>query len=158
MMMIDDEPSPQQKVDEEGVVGPASAASEAASAASKEIAHHSEEDAADEFSVHPQTLASLLSTRCFRTSNSPNHPLANSCDDNWTWNTKDKSHEVRLYGPKHRIAHFHPNWSNGTAGVRGTRVLNNGRFYWELNVSQRIFGTRYKIHAAAIRILKCPSV
>eukprot|EP00091_Calanus_sinicus_P013703 TRINITY_DN30428_c0_g1_i1.p1 TRINITY_DN30428_c0_g1~~TRINITY_DN30428_c0_g1_i1.p1 ORF type:complete len:123 (-),score=12.43 TRINITY_DN30428_c0_g1_i1:24-392(-) len=40
-----------------------------------------------------------------------------------------------------RIAHFHPNWSNGTAGVRGTRVLNGGRFYWEINVSQRIFGT-----------------
>ena len=49
--------------------------------------------------------------------------------------------QVRLYGPKQRIAHFHPNWSNGTAGVRGTRVLNGGRFYWEINVSQRIFGT-----------------
>lgn len=69
------------------------------------------------------------------------HPLVNSCDDNWTWNTKARSHEVRLYGPKNRIAHFHPNWSNGTAGVRGNRILNNGRFYWELNVSQRIFGT-----------------
>ena len=69
------------------------------------------------------------------------HPLVNACDDNWTWNTKALSHEVRLYGPKHRIAHFHPNWSNGTAGVRGTRILNNGRYYWELNVSQRIFGT-----------------
>ena len=32
-----------------------------------------------------------------------------------------------------RIAHFHPNWSNGTAGVRGTRILNGGRFYWEVN-------------------------
>ena len=49
--------------------------------------------------------------------------------------------QVRLYGPKQRIAHFHPNWSNGTAGGRGTRVLNGGRFYWEINVSQRIFGT-----------------
>ena len=46
-----------------------------------------------------------------------------------------------MYGPKQRIAHFHPNWSNGTAGVRGTRVLNGGRYYWEINVSQRIFGT-----------------
>ena len=58
-----------------------------------------------------------------------------------SWNKSDKSHEVRLYGPKNRIAHFHPNWSNGTAGVRGTRVLNGGRYYWEINVSQRIFGT-----------------
>eukprot|EP00095_Tigriopus_kingsejongensis_P012029 maker-scaffold593_size129216-snap-gene-0.27 protein:Tk12029 transcript:maker-scaffold593_size129216-snap-gene-0.27-mRNA-1 annotation:"spry domain-containing socs box protein 3" len=68
-------------------------------------------------------------------------PLANACVDHWSWNPRDKSHEVRLNGPKDRIAHFHPNWSNGTAGVRGTRVLNKGRYYWEINVSQRIFGT-----------------
>jgi len=68
-------------------------------------------------------------------------PLSTGCEDHWSWNKNDKSHEVRLYGPKQRIAHFHPNWSNGTAGVRGTMVLNGGRFYWEINVSQRIFGT-----------------
>ena len=67
----------------------------------------------------------------------PVHPLVCGCEDHWSWNKNDKSHEVRLYGPKQRIAHFHPNWSNGTAGVRGTRVLNGGRFYWEINVSQR---------------------
>ena len=64
-------------------------------------------------------------------------PLSSGCEDHWSWNKHDKSHEVRLYGPKQRIAHFHPNWSNGTAGVRGTRVLNGGRYYWEINVSQR---------------------
>jgi len=68
-------------------------------------------------------------------------PLYNGCEDHWSWNPKDKSHEVRLNGPNSRIAHFHPNWSNGTAGVRGTRILNGGRYYWEINVSQRIFGT-----------------
>ena len=46
------------------------------------------------------------------------HPLSTGCEDHWSWNKTDKSHEVRLYGPKQRIAHFHPNWSNGTAGVR----------------------------------------
>ena len=46
------------------------------------------------------------------------HPLTTGCEDHWSWNKTDKSHEVRLYGPKQRIAHFHPNWSNGTAGVR----------------------------------------
>jgi len=71
----------------------------------------------------------------------PPPPLSSGCEDHWSWNKNDKSHEVRLYGPKQRIAHFHPNWSNGTAGVRGTRVLNGGRYYWEINVSQRIFGT-----------------
>lgn len=48
---------------------------------------------------------------------------------------------MRLYGLNFRTAHFHPNWSSGTAGVRGTRVLNNGRYFWELRVSKRIFGT-----------------
>lgn len=48
---------------------------------------------------------------------------------------------MRLYGPSLQVAHFHPNWSSGTAGVRGTRVLNHGRYYWELKVSKRVFGT-----------------
>ena len=90
----------------------------------------------------PQPLK-LSSRYNLRRNTESHHPLSAGCDDNWTWNDKSKSHEVRLYGPKNRIAHFHPNWSNGTAGVRGTRMLNNGRFYWELNVSQRIFGTRF---------------
>ena len=67
--------------------------------------------------------------------------LSCECDDKWTWNKYDKSHEVRLSGGHLHIAHFHPNWSNGTAGVRGTRILNYGRHYWEVRVSQRIFGT-----------------
>ena len=58
----------------------------------------------------------------------PVQPLVHACEDSWTWDTKQRSHEVRLSGPRQRIAHFHPNWSNGTAGVRGTRRLNGGRF------------------------------
>lgn len=68
-------------------------------------------------------------------------PLHNYCVDFWEWNKRDKSHEVRIIGDKCQTAFFHPNWSNGTAGVRGTRILNRGRFYWEINVTQRIFGT-----------------
>ncbi|EEB16373.1 SPRY domain-containing SOCS box protein, putative [Pediculus humanus corporis] len=68
-------------------------------------------------------------------------PLGFGCEDHWSWNRRDRSHEVRLYGPGLKIAHFHPNWSSGTAGVRGTRALDAGRYYWELKVSQRIFGT-----------------
>ena len=68
-------------------------------------------------------------------------PLSSGCEDHWSWNKNDKSHEALLYGSKQTIVHFHPNWSYGTAGVRGTRVLNEGRFYWEINISQRIFGT-----------------
>lgn len=39
--------------------------------------------------------------------------------------------------------HFHPNWSKGTAAVRGTHAINNGRHYWEIHVSHRVFGTRF---------------
>ncbi|XP_077991316.1 SPRY domain-containing SOCS box protein 3-like [Glandiceps talaboti] len=69
------------------------------------------------------------------------YELPDSCEDNWTWSRKDKSHEVKLLGKRNRTALFHPNWSNGTAGARGSRVLNDGRHYWEIDVSQRIFGT-----------------
>lgn len=68
-------------------------------------------------------------------------PLRHGCDDLWTWNRRERSPEVKLYGINFRTAHFHPNWSSGTAGVRGTRVLNNGRYFWELRLSRRIFGT-----------------
>lgn len=69
------------------------------------------------------------------------NPLRHGCDDNWTWDRRERSPEVKLQGPNFRIAYFHPNWSSGTAGVRGTRVLNNGRYFWELYLSRRIFGT-----------------
>lgn len=68
-------------------------------------------------------------------------PLHNCCVDYWMWNKRDKSHEVRIIGENFQTAFFHPNWSNGTAGVRGTRILNRGRYYWEINVTRRIFGT-----------------
>lgn len=74
-------------------------------------------------------------------------PLADSCDDDWTWNNHDRSHEAKLYGPRARTVLFHPGWSNGTAAVRGTKPLlapfQNGykAYYWEIDVSHRVFGT-----------------
>lgn len=68
-------------------------------------------------------------------------PLEHGCDDNWTWSRKNRSKEIVLSGDNDRTVHFHPNWSRGTAGIKGKRPLNNGRFYWELHVSQRIYGT-----------------
>lgn len=68
-------------------------------------------------------------------------PLRNGCEDTWSWNRRDRSQEAQL-GVGNKTVQFHPNWSKGTAGVRGTRVLNNGRYYWELKLSDRIFGTR----------------
>lgn len=70
-------------------------------------------------------------------------PLQHGCPDMWNWSKKHRSAEVVLSGPKLQTAFFHPNWSKGTAGVRGTKVLNNGRYYWEIHVTNRIFGTRF---------------
>ena len=49
--------------------------------------------------------------------------------------------DVRLIAPDNRTVLFHPNWSNGTAGMRGTRKLNGGRYYWEVKTTDRVFGT-----------------
>lgn len=71
-----------------------------------------------------------------------NHPLAMyGCIDKWSFSKRDRSQEVYLSN-SYKTAHFHPNWSKGTAGIRGTRILNKGRYFWELKVSQRVFGTR----------------
>ncbi|XP_050306895.1 SPRY domain-containing SOCS box protein 3 [Anthonomus grandis grandis] len=75
----------------------------------------------------------------------PKEPCWNAleltCEDYWTWDKDDHSHEVILTGKNSRVARFHPNWSSSTAGARGTRILNGGRYYWELQLSRRIFGT-----------------
>ncbi|XP_072026314.1 SPRY domain-containing SOCS box protein 3-like [Amphiura filiformis] len=76
-------------------------------------------------------------------------PLLDSCDDDWTWNVREKSHEVKLSGEKKRTAQFHPNWSNGTAAVRGNKVLQNGaRYYWEIVIPSRVFGTSMMLGVA----------
>lgn len=69
-------------------------------------------------------------------------PLQHGCVDVWNWSKKHRSQEVVLSGVAMRTALFHPNWSKGSAGVRGTKVMNNGRYYWEIQVTKRIFGTR----------------
>lgn len=68
-------------------------------------------------------------------------PPMNGCDEYWGWDPTDKSHEIRIQGPNQTIAYFHPNWSSGTAAVRATRDINNSKSYWEVSVSQRLFGT-----------------
>ncbi|KRX21762.1 SPRY domain-containing SOCS box protein 3 [Trichinella nelsoni] len=71
----------------------------------------------------------------------PEWPLKNSCDDCWTWDVDEKNDSIRVYGSYGRSVLFHSDWSNGTVGVRGNRPLSGGRFYWEIDVSHRVFGT-----------------
>ncbi|KAL7742192.1 hypothetical protein ACLKA6_005461 [Drosophila palustris] len=99
-------------------------------------------------------------TTASTTSSTMSCPLVHGIDDNWTWSKRYRSKEVVLSGPNFRTVHFHPNWSKGTAGIQGKRPLNNGRYYWELHVSQRVFGTSImfgigtrncRLHANAFR-------
>lgn len=76
-----------------------------------------------------------------RTADENNSLAMYGCEDKWSFSKRDRSQEVFLSN-NYKTAHFHPNWSKGTAGIRGTRILNNGRYFWELKVSQRVFGTR----------------
>lgn len=68
-------------------------------------------------------------------------PLKDGCPEFWSWSNHDKSRDVKLYGQRSQTVHFHPNWSSGTAGARGSLVLNGGVHYWDIHISQKIFGT-----------------
>lgn len=68
-------------------------------------------------------------------------PLRDGCVERWSWNALDKSPEVRVLGENHETVLFHPTWSNGAAGVRGTRSMRHGVHYWEIRTSSRLFGT-----------------
>ena len=80
-------------------------------------------------------------------------PLKDGCPDQWTWNEADKSPEVMLVGDRREIVHFHPNWSNGTAGVRGSKGFSrsSGIHYWEISVMRRVFGTSMMFGLATLQ-------
>ncbi|KAI5700150.1 hypothetical protein M8J76_012629 [Diaphorina citri] len=63
-------------------------------------------------------------------------------EDTWTWDLQDiNSHTTWVDEKTRRTVILHPNWSKGAAGIRGTRTLNHGRYYWELNTTRRTTGT-----------------
>lgn len=67
--------------------------------------------------------------------------LKAGCRDYWTWDGSRPIQDLRLIDPENRKILFHPNWSNGTVGIRGTKELNGGRYYWEIETTDRVFGT-----------------
>ena len=36
---------------------------------------------------------------------------------------------------------FHPNYSSGTAAIRGTESMTRGQHYWEVKMSTPVYGT-----------------
>ena len=78
-------------------------------------------------------------------------PLRYGCPDAWTWDAYDKSADVKVQTNEQRTAIFHPEWSNGTAAVRGTKILNYGRHYWEIKLTKRVFGTSMMFGVGTVR-------
>ena len=75
--------------------------------------------------------------------------LTAEAEDDWSWDAREKSSEVLLYGSGGRTAMFHPGWSNGTAAVKGTKALNGTRSFWEIELSHRVFGTSISFGVSA---------
>jgi len=63
--------------------------------------------------------------------------LANYCPHPWTWDVDSRSPDaVVVNSTDRRTVLFHPSWSNGTAGIRGTKPLDsNSVYYWEVSSS-----------------------
>ena len=86
------------------------------------------------------TAASAASTTPSTPVSCPPLDDSNSFVRRWTWDSEARSHEVRLDETMEAVQ-FHPNWSNGTAAVRGKMRLNGGKHYWEVRLQRRVFGT-----------------
>ena len=59
----------------------------------------------------------------------------------WFWDEKNKSDDVLVhnYGTE---AYFHPDYSCGTAAIRGSRQFREGEeHYWEVQMSSAVYGT-----------------
>eukprot|EP00794_Sanderia_malayensis_P009089 gene9089-10058_t len=59
----------------------------------------------------------------------------------WVWDESEKSQDVILCN-RNKEAYFHPDYSCGTAAVRGTCPLTDGwEYYWEIKMASAVYGT-----------------
>lgn len=59
----------------------------------------------------------------------------------WYWDEKNKSSDVNVQNCGTE-AYFHPDYSCGTAAIRGTRQFREGEeHYWEVQMSSAVYGT-----------------
>ena len=62
-------------------------------------------------------------------------------DFSWVWEEENKSSDVVLQNNNSEV-YFHPDYSCGTAAVRGKRQLREGEeHYWEVKLSSAVYGT-----------------
>ena len=59
----------------------------------------------------------------------------------WFWDEKNKSDDVLVHNCGTE-AYFHPDYSCGTAAIRGNRQFREGEeHYWEVQMSSAVYGT-----------------
>ena len=68
-------------------------------------------------------------------------------EDNWCWDWTTKGNEASVFGPKMSMVLFNWfNWFTGAVAVFGTRKLNGGHFYWEMQTGPHMhFGTGWGV-------------
>ncbi|XP_023247434.1 SPRY domain-containing SOCS box protein 3 isoform X2 [Copidosoma floridanum] len=65
----------------------------------------------------------------------------NNSSYDWVWDDKFQTNKLKL-DEKSLEVNFHPIFSNGTAAVRGNKILSKNRHhYWEVEMLTQIYGT-----------------
>ena len=58
----------------------------------------------------------------------------------WTWDAGHKSSAAKIQDDLRTVI-FHPNFSNGTAAVRGCAPMREGQHFWEIKMITPVYGT-----------------
>lgn len=63
-----------------------------------------------------------------------------STDFDWEWDDVFKSSGAVLSCDNRKVS-FHPDYSSGTAAIRGTEELADGQHFWEIKMTSPVYGT-----------------
>jgi len=58
----------------------------------------------------------------------------------WTWDNDKKSTAAEV-SPGECEVRFHINYSSGTAAVRGSQVMTDRQYFWEVKMTTPVYGT-----------------
>ena len=59
----------------------------------------------------------------------------------WVWDPASKSNDILIQNDCREV-YFHPDYSCGTAAVRGKRLLKEGEeHYWDIRMCSAVYGT-----------------
>ena len=58
----------------------------------------------------------------------------------WTWDTHHRSAAADI-SESEREVRFHVNYSSGTAAVRGSQLMTDRQYFWEVKMTTPVYGT-----------------